>query len=472
MFKLKHLILVASVVYIFVIGGGVVGFRYFVSLPELRKHADTLAEYEIQQTESALLRVEDELLKSLAALDFSQTGWVQSGERISFRYTGSVTALDRHLDELSKLNRILPEMADEFLQLASLSSRSRVSYLQASGSLFQLGMIKNNQAMRFVVQAVADRWLERVGFDLNASLSLLIQGEHPLDINPQRIPLLDSKGDVTAQIHVRPKVFKPQLIDTQTAIGIVSLISLPVLITLLVATIFVLPMVRLIDAIKTMSINNQPQELQTQHYIYELGALTQAFNELLFKLGRQQQLLKHETLTDKLTGIANRRAFDQTLEHDWHFAMRTKIPLTVVLADIDHFKTYNDFYGHQAGDDALAAVALALRSCCRRATEFVARYGGEEFGFILQAEGDPSHFLASVNQAVRNLNIEHAKSSCADILTISVGACTFYPTEEDDHADPAQLEAIVKLADDALYKSKKSGRNRFSHVMYEHPRAD
>jgi len=470
MFKLKHLILVASLVYVLVIGGGVVGFRYFVSLPELRQHADTLVEYEVQQTESALLRVEDELLKSLASDDFSHANLLQDASRMRFRYVGSLTALDRHLDSLTRANRIQPEVADEFLQLATLSSGSRVSYLQLSDTLFQLGVIRSSQSMRFIMTALDTRWLARINLELNASLSLILHDEQPFEISPLHVPLLDSKGDITAQVKITPKVFKPKLIDAQTAIGIVSLISLPLIITLLVATVFVLPVVQLIDAIKRMSHDNQPQKLKTQHYIYELGALTQAFNELLFKLGRQQQLLKHETLTDKLTGIANRRAFDQTLEHDWHFAMRTKIPLTLVLADIDHFKNYNDFYGHQAGDDALAAVALALRSCCRRATEFVARYGGEEFGFILQAEGDPNHFLESVNQAVRNLNMAHAKSSCAEILTISIGACTFYPDHSDDHADPVQLETIVKLADDALYKSKKSGRNRFSHVIYEHPR--
>lgn len=468
MFKLKHLIIMASFAYIIVIGGGALGFRFFVSLPELKHNASTLIQHEIQQAQTALLRQEDELLRTLAATDFSKTGRVRSGNKSSFRFRGKLAGLETHLENLSKLDVITTEMVDEFVALAKQGSRSRVSYLNDDNQLFQLGIIKNNLGSRFVVSDITNKWSERLGGELGTRLTLHVFQDIEDHMQPNQIALLDNMGDITAYLEVHHTVSTPPIVDIQTAIGILSLLSLPIIITALVAVIFVVPMIRLIQSIKAMSNANQTVEIDTTYYIYELSALTKAFNELLFKLGRQQELLKHETLTDKLTGIPNRRSFDQTLEHDWRFALRTKLPITVVIADIDHFKNYNDHYGHQAGDEALTAVALALRSCCRRATEYVSRYGGEEFGLILQVEDEPESFLSSVNQAVRNLRLEHAHSSCADILTISIGACTFHPQVEDEHADTSQLESILKKADEALYKSKESGRNRFIHVVYPH----
>ena len=174
------------------------------------------------------------------------------------------------------------------------------------------------------------------------------------------------------------------------------------------------------------------------------------------QLKARTEMLERLAMVDGLTGIANRRSFDQSLEHEWKRASRNALPVSVVMIDIDHFKPYNDTYGHGAGDICLQQVAEALRSVTQRPGDLVARYGGEEFAALLpETDVDGAEMIASaMREAVSNLKLPHEHSPVADHITVSLGHATCF---NEFDASPRKL---VDAADDALYKAKESGRNR------------
>jgi diguanylate cyclase (GGDEF)-like protein/PAS domain S-box-containing protein len=185
------------------------------------------------------------------------------------------------------------------------------------------------------------------------------------------------------------------------------------------------------------------------------SALQQA-NEELARLSR----------TDGLTGLANRRYFNEVLHSEWQRARRDQKPLSLLLTDVDFFKKYNDTYGHQAGDHCLSSVAKALRVPIKRPGDLAARYGGEEFAVILP--GTPSDGAQQVAELVRaeveRLGLAHSASTAAGHVTISIGVASVVP---DDALSP---EDLIKRADEALYRAKASGRNRA--VLYDAPPAN
>jgi diguanylate cyclase (GGDEF)-like protein len=174
------------------------------------------------------------------------------------------------------------------------------------------------------------------------------------------------------------------------------------------------------------------------------------------RLERANRELQRLSLQDPLTGIANRRRFDEALEREWSRAARSAGPLSVVLADLDCFKALNDAHGHLHGDDCLRRVALRLQSLAQRTTDLVARYGGEEFAVILADvdQSDAFAFAERMRKAVYRLQLENRASTVADVVTLSVGVATTRP----QRGEPA--EKLVGVADRALYAAKDSGRNR------------
>ena len=174
------------------------------------------------------------------------------------------------------------------------------------------------------------------------------------------------------------------------------------------------------------------------------------------QLKARTEMLERLAMVDGLTGIANRRSFDQSLEHEWKRAFRNALPISVVMIDIDHFKPYNDNYGHGAGDICLQQVAEALRSVVQRPADLVARYGGEEFAALLpETDVEGAEMIASaMREAVSNLKLPHEHSPVADHITISLGHATGFAQAT---ASPRNL---VDAADGALYKAKEFGRNQ------------
>jgi diguanylate cyclase (GGDEF)-like protein/PAS domain S-box-containing protein len=180
---------------------------------------------------------------------------------------------------------------------------------------------------------------------------------------------------------------------------------------------------------------------------------------MVFRDVTEQKLLEDRlrelSATDGLTLLANRRSFDESLERAWHHATRHGEPVSLIMIDIDHFKSYNDLYGHGGGDRCLQQVATAIAAGVRHEGALVARYGGEEFAVILPRTGaqEASEIAEGLRRRVEALGIAHAGSPTGSRVTISVGISTRTPPQTADFVD------LMQSADQALYKAKEGGRN-------------
>ncbi|MDG2033186.1 MAG: diguanylate cyclase [Rhodospirillales bacterium] len=177
-------------------------------------------------------------------------------------------------------------------------------------------------------------------------------------------------------------------------------------------------------------------------------------------LSQKRQLDKLEIMSavDALTGVPNRRRFDEYMDQEWRRGNRDQYSLALLMIDIDHFKKYNDTYGHQKGDECLRLVAHEIQQHLRRPSDMVARYGGEEFSIIL-----PDTPLAAalaladrIRSGVEDLNLEHTGSEPFGHITISIGVATKVP--KTDHS----IVSFIEAADKNLYTSKDRGRNRIT----------
>jgi diguanylate cyclase (GGDEF)-like protein len=186
-----------------------------------------------------------------------------------------------------------------------------------------------------------------------------------------------------------------------------------------------------------------------------LGAGSLLLSRELHRRQVAESKLQHLARTDALTGLSNRGTFDDTLQKEWQQANRTGRPLSLLFVDIDQFKAYNDYYGHQAGDEVLRAVAQCVALCARRPADHVARYGGEEFVVTLP-DTDASgamNIAETIRHAVFDLHIEHVQTPYG-CVTASIGVVTSQGRAVHDRA------VLVKMADSALYEAKSTGRNR------------
>ncbi|MGH8028652.1 MAG: diguanylate cyclase domain-containing protein, partial [Arenimonas sp.] len=184
-----------------------------------------------------------------------------------------------------------------------------------------------------------------------------------------------------------------------------------------------------------------------QHYVMVFRDVTE--QKLL------EDRLRELSATDGLTLLANRRSFDETLERQWHHATRHGEPVSLIMIDIDHFKPYNDLYGHGAGDRCLQQVATAIAAGVRHEGALVARYGGEEFAVILpRTDAATAQEIAEgLRRRVEALGIAHTGNPISSRITISVGISTRTPPQTDDFVN------LMQSADQALYRAKEGGRN-------------
>jgi len=184
---------------------------------------------------------------------------------------------------------------------------------------------------------------------------------------------------------------------------------------------------------------------------------------------QHEQKLSTLALTDALTGLANRRAFDVSLEREWRRTLRERTAMSLLLLDIDRFKLFNDHYGHQDGDDCLRAVATAVADAARRPGDIAARYGGEEIAVILPGT-DATGALAlaeRVHAAVAALRLPHAANPEGEFrVSVSLGVATTIPRAGGTIGTP---EALLGSADRALYDAKNKGRNRIATALLLSP---
>jgi len=196
--------------------------------------------------------------------------------------------------------------------------------------------------------------------------------------------------------------------------------------------------------------------LRLKHEIDRRKAREQELVNILHQLEDTVSMLKRLSSMDDVTGITNRRGFEDYLEQEWRRALRYEIPLSLILVDIDFFKPYNDNYGHQKGDECLRQVANTLTRVLHRPADLVARYGGEEFVVVLpNTDLQGANFVAErLRVEVEALGITHLHSQVSKHITISLGVATAMPGRG---SSPAEL---IASADQALYQAKQGGRNR------------
>jgi diguanylate cyclase (GGDEF)-like protein len=188
-----------------------------------------------------------------------------------------------------------------------------------------------------------------------------------------------------------------------------------------------------------------------------LQTITEHSDQVDFAWLEKFDVADQEARHDALTGVANRRHFDEYLAQQWKLSLRNQTPLAFILCDIDSFKLYNDHYGHLAGDACLKKVALALQDACPREVDLVARYGGEEF-CVLMPDTDMSGAIAVANRiqdGIRQLALPHIKSPIG-IVTLSQGVVSLVASSQHNAND------MIATADSLLYSSKQKGKNRFT----------
>ncbi|MHB1420144.1 MAG: GGDEF domain-containing response regulator [Bacillota bacterium] len=198
--------------------------------------------------------------------------------------------------------------------------------------------------------------------------------------------------------------------------------------------------------------------LRLKHEMDRRKAREQNLLEVTKELEEAVNQLNRLSSLDGLTGIANRRRFDEYIVLEWDRGRRNARPLSLVMLDIDFFKAYNDFYGHQAGDGCLKAVATTIDHLLSRPADLVCRYGGEEFAVILpETPRNGALLLANTMRLrVEQMGIPHVSSSINDYITLSLGVATILPTKDLSTAD------LIAAADKALYQAKQQGKNRVS----------
>lgn len=180
------------------------------------------------------------------------------------------------------------------------------------------------------------------------------------------------------------------------------------------------------------------------------------------ELKQYRDSLKALSTQDGLTGIPNRRRFDDTLENEWRRARRNQTAISLLMMDIDFFKAYNDNYGHLAGDDCLRHIASGLTTIVKRPADIVARYGGEEFVLLLPDTSlEGAVIMANrVLEKIKIMDITHDFSEVSNRVTLSIGIASMIPADEQMPFD------LIKRADDFLYKAKQYGRNQVQYYLY------
>ncbi|MGD1944513.1 MAG: diguanylate cyclase [Leptolyngbyaceae cyanobacterium] len=200
----------------------------------------------------------------------------------------------------------------------------------------------------------------------------------------------------------------------------------------------------------------QPEERRLLETLGRLVSTAVQRDRLHHRLTRANQKLQRFAYLDGLTQVANRRRFEQFLNHEWRRLMREKATLALIMVDIDHFKAFNDIYGHQAGDECLRRVAAILRTAVQRPADMVARYGGEEFAVVLpntSVEGAET-VAEKIRAHMHKQKIPHRGSQVCPFVTMSLGVAVMLP-----HPLKAP-DDLIKIADNALYRAKEGGRDR------------
>lgn len=258
-------------------------------------------------------------------------------------------------------------------------------------------------------------------------------------------------------------IASPGLVGRSELLMLVALILVPLAIAYIVDRALMRPLLRNAKRIEIMVENQSLETLPQQFRTREMEQIRLAFNRSVELVKAQHEDLQRLSRTDSLTGIANRRAFDELSDAAWRQAKRLNAPFVLAALDLDYFKNFNDRLGHGAGDAALRRVGETLSRFAPRSGEFCARLGGEEFAIVwvqLTPE-EAAQRAEKLRAAIEALAIPHPDSAIRPVLTASIGLVYVAEPPRNSLAD---VQALLQMADEQLYRAKREGRNRVAVV--------
>lgn len=268
----------------------------------------------------------------------------------------------------------------------------------------------------------------------------------------------DWRGDtvLTAEVELPPRSFDDRIITPTIYLALIASLIIWSLAAIAIQRTLVSPVVATGDTLKKILEERNYDRQVPYKRSDELGRLIHYCNTLLKMVSNHTAELRQMSLTDALTGLDNRRGFEMASEKYWGLAMRSNVSVGLLALDIDHFKAYNDHYGHPAGDEVIRRVAGVLARVFKRTTDVTARVGGEEF-VVMTLDMTPEELSTraeKVLELLRREQIEHVGNGAQGIVTASIGALNIPPSGE------RQLADALKHVDELLYEAKSTGRNR------------
>lgn len=493
----------------------IIGYRYFLELPKLEKNIALLAEKELKLLHYGVQTA----LTSLSRLTYDYSVWTSTYEfmhDINEEYIDENMVPDTFnslkIDGIFYLNenfepiltKGLHHLSDEELTFSfydfkkyPLNSKMLPTPISGEGvphkegfintqygpALFSAFQIRDsnkfgdNRGFLIFIQLIEEPFLDLLNQSTLTTISIDndILGKNlnglPLwnekvkieDVKPYRhILFQDMNGLPVTVLKIKhSKGELPPLINEHSLIFI-SILSLFIyLFYHLITHTIIKPVKKLALSIKLVDEELGFKLLEEKFSVKELMVVSNNVNQLINTVQQQNDLLRKQATTDQLTNLMNRHGLLAVLEIHKDLCIRQGITFAVVMCDIDHFKQYNDHFGHLEGDQALVDVGQVLKLQCKRANDYCARYGGEEFTLLFSdmSENDLQEKLLSISDAMKTLNIAHPKSQTAPHMTFSCGATIIKATDVVNHSLP--ISDIFKCADQALYEAKSMGRNNF-----------
>lgn len=283
-------------------------------------------------------------------------------------------------------------------------------------------------------------------------------------LTSESVPALDSMGTLMSVLTERTTdTLDKTLASARLSLGIsIAIAALALIFGILTNIILIGRLIKPLNEIGMQLQNLTKGDLSAEirpvgknDEMARASAIVSALRDSLLERKELETELRKMSNSDGLTGLANRRCMDSTLEEEWNRALRSGTPIAVAMFDVDHFKNYNDHYGHLAGDECLKAIARVLEAYARRPGDLATRFGGEEFLVILPGL-DRTQCLAwaeQVREAIELTGIPHAESPTGTV-TVSCGLMSLVPTQR------TSILEIIRLADEAIYRAKAEGRNR------------
>ncbi|MDQ7049848.1 MAG: GGDEF domain-containing protein [Enterobacterales bacterium] len=211
----------------------------------------------------------------------------------------------------------------------------------------------------------------------------------------------------------------------------------------------------------TLALWREKNRILVSQLLHHQTDLNETIKLKTLELEEKNKTLRMLSVTDSLTGLANRRLFDMTIQKEWNRSVRTNENLSLIMCDVDMFKQFNDTYGHQLGDNCLKLISEVLKAFSKRGGDIAVRYGGEEFCLILpNTELKHAYKIAqAINVAIENKHIPHKTSTVSEFVTASFGVSSSQMTEQ-----VADYQQLIVTADQALYMAKEAGRNQVDSV--------